>query len=124
MDATTGLLLLILPCRVVELLGLPPLATESVWFLRWIGVFVAGVGCSYFLAHARRGQGEAIWYATALIRAMVAVFLTVSILAGEVPMPWLTVALTDALVALVQVAVNRAGWWTEFRQYASRRHHS
>lgn len=123
MDAMTGLLLIFFPARVLELLGLPPLAAESMWFLQWIGVFVAGVGCSYLFAQARRGQGEAIWYATAMIRTMVAVFLTVTTLAGDAPMQWLTVAGTDAVVALVQIAVNRAGWWAEFRQYASKRHH-
>lgn len=121
MDACTGMLLICTPSRVLELLQIAPVGNECMLFLRWIGVFVAGVGLSYLFSLGRRGQGESIWYATALIRILVAVFLTTSILTGEMPTPWLTVAVTDALVAVVQIAVIWAGWWAEFRHFSAKR---
>jgi len=121
MDACTGMLLIFTPAQVLALLQIPPIGNESMLFLRWIGVFVAGVGLSYLFALGRRGQGEMIWYATALIRAMVAVFLTTSTLTGEMPMAWLAVAIADALVAVIQVAIIRAGWWAEFRHLSAKR---
>ena len=115
MDAFTGALLLATPSRVLELLQIPPVGDEASLFLRWIGIFVMGVGLSYFFGLGRKGQGEAIWYATALIRTMVAVFLTTAILTDQMPMPWLLVAITDASVAIIQISISRLGWWADFR---------
>ena len=85
-------------------------------FLSWIGVFVMSVGLSYGLALSRRGRGEAVWMFTSLVRIMVAVFLTVRILDGSLQKTWALVAVSDASVAVVQIAILRAGWWREVQR--------
>jgi hypothetical protein len=61
----------------------------------------------------KRGRAEAVWIFTSLVRIMVAVFLTVRILDGSLQRAWALVALSDAVVALIQIAILRAGWWRE-----------
>lgn len=113
MDALTGLLLVLAPGRVLEQLGIARPAEDALVFVSWIGVFVMAVGLSYGLALGKRGWGEAAWSFTSLVRLLVAVFLTTQILGETMAKPWALVALTDAAVALVQIAVLRAGWWKE-----------
>ena len=113
MDAVTGLLLVVSPATVLKLLGIAPPSPESLVFLSWIGVFVMAVGLSYGLALGRRGRGEAVWIFTALVRSLVAAFLTFRILDGSLPKAWFVVAFADAAVALVQGVVLRSGWWRE-----------
>jgi hypothetical protein len=50
---------------------------------------------------------------TSLARMLVAVFLTFRILDESLDMAWAWVALADAAVAIVQVAILRTGWWKE-----------
>jgi hypothetical protein len=76
-----------------------------------MGVFICGVGLSYGLALGRRSRGETVWAFTALIRAMVAVFLTVRIISGSLAAAWAVVGASDAFVAVVQIFILRAGWW-------------
>ena len=90
-----------------------PPAGEVLVFISWIGVFVMSVGLSYGLALGKRGWGEAVWIFTSLVRIMVAVFLTTRILDGSLAKAWALVALADASVALVQMAIVRAKWWRE-----------
>lgn len=113
MDALTGLLLIFVPALVLRMLGIAPPAGEVLVFISWIGVFVMSVGLSYGLVLGKRGWGEAAWIFTSLVRIMVAVFLTARILDGSLPKAWALVALADASVALVQMAVVRAKWWRE-----------
>ena len=113
MDAVTGLWLLAGPAGALDLLGIAPPEQDALVFLRWIGVFVLAVGLSYGLALGKRGWGEATWMFTSLVRLLVAVFLTIQILGEAMPKPWALVALADAAVAVVQIAILRAGWWKE-----------
>jgi hypothetical protein len=113
MDTVTGLLLVVSPETVLRLLKIEPPATEALVFLSWIGVFVMAVGLSYGLALGRRGRGEAVWIFTALVRILVAMFLTFRILDGSLAKAWFAVAFADAAVALVQGFILRAGWWKE-----------
>lgn len=113
MDAVTGMLLVLSPETVLKLLGIAPPSPESLVFLSWIGVFVMAVGLSYGLALGRRGRGEAVWMFTAMVRILVAAFLTFRILDGSLPKAWFIVASADAAVALAQGIVLRAGWWKE-----------
>lgn len=114
MDALTGLLLIFVPDLVLRLLKIEAPSPDSMVFLSWIGVFVMAVGLSYGLALGkRRGAGEVVWMFTALARVLVAVFLTAKITAGVMPMAWALVALSDGLVALVQMVILRKGWWRE-----------
>ena len=48
---------------------------------------------------------------TALVRTLVAVFLTVKIVGGILPEVWGIVAISDGMVAAVQIVILRLGWW-------------
>ena len=111
MDAITGLLLVISPAWVMSLLKIPGQVPPE--YLGWIGVFVGAVGLSYMLAMKGGVVAETVWRFTALVRSMVGIFLLVKIFTGMMPGQWLTVAATDLLVAAVQIAGLRAGWWKE-----------
>lgn len=111
MDAVTGLLLMFFPSLVLGLLNIDPPSPDALVFLSWMGVFICGVGLSYGLALGRRSRGETVWAFTALIRAMVAVFLTVRIINGSLAPAWAVVGASDAVVAVVQIFILRAGWW-------------
>jgi hypothetical protein len=113
MDALTGLLLILFPALVLDLLKIRHPSPDALVFLSWIGVFVMAVGLSYGLALGKRGRGEAVWMFTSMVRILVAVFLTFRILDGSLQKQWALVALADAAVALVQMAALRAGWWKE-----------
>ena len=111
MDAVTGLLLIFVPGLVLGMLGIAPPSPDALVFLSWIGVFVCGVGLSYGLALGRRSRGETVWVFTALIRSLVAIFLTVRIINGTLSPVWAVVGISDAFVAVVQIVILRAGWW-------------
>ena len=114
MDALTGLLLVIAPAGVLRLLKIEAPSADALVFLSWIGVFVMAVGLSYGLALGRhRGRGETVWAFTALVRMLVALFLTVKIVGGALDSAWAVVALSDASVAVVQIVILRKGWWRE-----------
>ncbi|MEI8037031.1 MAG: hypothetical protein WCJ14_01455 [Verrucomicrobiota bacterium] len=114
MDSLTGLWLVLFPASLLELLQVPPVSPDALVFVSWIGVFVLAVGLSYGLALLpRRARGETVWIFTAGVRALVAVFLTASILSESLPMVWAVVGVADGVVALVQIAILRAGWWRD-----------
>jgi len=114
MDALTGLLLIFAPGLVLRLLKIEAPSPDAMAFLSWIGVFVMAVGLSYGLALGkRRGAGEAVWMFTSLVRILVAVFLIIQITGENMAPVWALVAFTDGMVALVQTAILRKGWWRE-----------
>ena len=113
MDALTGLLLIFIPARVLELLGIRLPSPDALVFLSWIGVFVMSVGLSYGLVLFKRRHGEAVWTFTSLVRMAVAVFLTTRVLGETLEKSWMLVAVSDAAVALVQIVILRLGWWRE-----------
>lgn len=113
MDATTGLLLMVAPEMTLRLMGLQAIDPRATVFLSWMGAFVFAVGASYFLVlrgdDARRG--ETVWQITSLVRAVVAVFVTVKVLGGALEPRWMSVAFTDAAVAVVQWVGLQKKWW-------------
>lgn len=111
MDGVTGLLLIYAPAGTLAMLGIAPPPAAALVFVKWIGVFVAAVGLSYGLALLNPRHGGMVWAVTALVRILVGVFVVWQISAGELAIPWAVVAVTDLLVAGVQVALLRAGWW-------------
>ncbi len=114
MDALTGLMLILAPDLVLRLLRIAPPSPDSLVFLSWIGVFVMAVGLSYAMALGkRRSRSETVWAFTALVRMMVAVFLTIKITEGTLPSAWAVVAFSDGVVSMVQVVILRKGWWRE-----------
>lgn len=114
-DTATGALLVLAPAWTLKLLGLqrPP---QPVEFASFVGVFVLGVGLAYLsiarlpLSAEMAPRWQTGWALTALIRALVAVFLTWQILAGRMEQAWLTVAATDGTLAVFQCIGLKRGW--------------
>lgn len=113
MDAITGLLLVFIPSVVLKLLGITILEETSWVFLSWMGVFITGVGLSYIWAMGNAREAELIWKITAMIRLMVAVFLSWKIATHHLQLAWIIVAISDAVVAIIQIRILRLGWWRE-----------
>ena len=108
-DALTGVGLLLFPELVLSILG-TTVAAESLVYIRYIGVFVFGVGLIYFVPYfvaanldQRFDRILYSWTVTALIRLCVASFVVVELCLGGLGLHWLLVALTDATLAVVQV---------------------
>lgn len=113
MDAGTGLLLIFAPAFTLKLMGLS-VPTEVLPYQSWIGAFVLSTGLAYAWAvrfptnERERGGREMVWRMTALVRTVIALFLTCRILTGGLAAGWGTVAATDGVVALVQwIALKR-----------------
>jgi hypothetical protein len=114
MDAFTGLLLIVTPATVLRLLRIEAPGEDTLVYLSWIGVFVLAVGLSYGLALGKhRGRGEAVWLFTALVRILVAVFIVTQITRKTMAPAWIVVALSDGIVATVQMVILRRNWWRE-----------
>jgi uncharacterized protein YjeT (DUF2065 family) len=114
MDALTGLLLIFAPSQVLRLLKVEVPSPDAMVFLSWIGVFVMAVGLSYGLALGiHRGAGQAVWTFTAMVRILVTVFLIIQITQRNMSLAWAMVAMSDGMVALVQMVIIRKGWWRE-----------
>lgn len=116
MDAVTGLMLVASPALVLQSMRVALPSADTLVFVRWIGVFVGGVGLSYAMALGERRRGKAVWLVTSMLRALVAVFVLTQIDVGALAPVWLVVALTDAVVAVGQMFMVRAGWWEEARR--------
>lgn len=113
MDAITGLLLVFIPDLVLKLLGITPVEDNSWVFLSWMGIFITGVGLSYLWALGNAREAELIWKITAMIRLMVAVFLSWKIATHHLQSAWIIVAISDAVVAVIQIRILRLNWWRE-----------
>jgi hypothetical protein len=117
MDATTGVLLVAAPARTLALFGATLPGGEGAGVLmRWIGVFVAGVGVSYLWAIAssdaavRAWRLPGVWGATTVIRTGIALFTVAAVATRALDPVWLVVGATDAALAVAQAAALRAGW--------------
>ena len=114
-DASTGLLLIAAPVLTLRLMKLN-VATESLPFLSYIGVFVLSVGiaCLYGAVLARRASSadrlEVVWLLTAITRGLVAVFVVAKVASGALEPGWSTVAFTDGALALLQFIGLARGW--------------
>lgn len=114
-DTLTGALLMVAPELTLRLMFLQAPAGALI-YLSFIGAFVFAVGlaCLYGarLVYRRgcRTKLEVVWLLTALMRASVAVFVIVQVLAGTLQLGWLTVAAMDAACVLIQAVGLRRGW--------------
>ena len=112
-DAATGLALLAVPQRVLQLLGVPWPGGDP-FALRFVGVFVGCVGLAYlapFLAAPgprREARLRTAIELTAGFRLAVALFLGVAVTLGQ-PLGWLLVGSTDAALGLAQLELLRRG---------------
>ncbi len=114
-DVTTGLALMFAPGWTLSLMGVRHVP-QPVEFAAFIGAFVFSVGLAYWYAArlplraANAARWQTVWWLTALIRSVVAGFLTWKILADSLETAWVTVAVTDGLLAVFQWTGLRAGW--------------
>lgn len=113
MDAITGILLMCFPSFTLELMQLPAIAGESMVFLSWIGAFVFSTGAAYFLVMSKKSyvHGPILWRFTSLVRCVIAIFVSIKVATNTLPLGWLTVAITDAFVAIIQLYGLRKQWW-------------
>jgi hypothetical protein len=114
-DTATGVLLVVAPAWTLKLMGVQWLP-QPIEFASFVGVFVLGVGLAY-LSLARlplnaktAPRWQTGWALTALIRSLVAGFLTWQILAGRMENAWLAVAATDGALAIFQWTGLKCGW--------------
>jgi hypothetical protein len=114
-DTATGALLLVAPTMTLKWMGVQQLP-QPIEFASFIGAFVLGVGLTYLWA-ARwprdaktAARWQTLWTVTALIRSLVAGFLTWQLLAGRLEKAWVTVALTDGTLAVFQWTGLKLGW--------------
>ncbi len=105
-DAATGVLLVSAPIATLELMRITEVPAEPI-YMRFIGVFVGGVGLAYWYPFLYRGWSRGrltvVLEVTALVRLCVALFLGVSIARGLLASAWSTVLLTDLLLAAAQI---------------------
>ena len=123
-DTLTGILLLAAPAYTLRLMLVRALP-QPIEYAKFIGIFVLSVGLTYLLVVWRwplaRSLPDAVgvssaaawkiqWALTAMIRALVAVFLFSEIAAGRMEAAWLTVAVSDAALAGIQIVGLSRGW--------------
>ena len=115
-DSLTGIFLIADPGLTLRFMGVDPIAGGEV-FLRYIGVFVLGVGLAYFIGlntiRKRNDWWEmrAIWKVTAILRLCVCLFTSIAIARGALGPGWITVPLTDGFFAFLQGGFILAGFW-------------
>ena len=116
MDAVSGLLLMLSPGFTLNLMRVPAVVSEAEVFIRFIGAFVFSVGCLYLFAFRSVSGDRSLSYVrfvfgvTAWVRAVICLFTTLAIVQGALPVEWISVPLTDGVVACVQVWVIWSGW--------------
>lgn len=110
MDTTTGLLLVFAPNLTLRLMLVPEVSGE-LFFLRWVGAFVASVGLVYLLPFLQaRSAPDLFWSRllaalemTALVRFCIALFVGSCLLSGALSWHWVSVAVVDMTLALLQL---------------------
>ena len=109
-DASTGILLVLAPVWTLHLMGMKNIP-DPADIISFVGIFVAAVGVSYFLVHREDVVGWKMqWKVTALVRLSVACFLTWKIFGANWETRWITVLLTDLVIAAVQIVGLKRGW--------------
>jgi hypothetical protein len=113
-DSMTGALLIFAPVLTLRLMGLHEPA-DTLPFLSYVGAFVVSVGlaCLYggFLAwKAAIDRLEVVWLLTTITRGLVAAFVTIKIVSGDLDLGWSTVAVSDGVLAMLQAVGLARGW--------------
>ena len=114
-DTGTGAVLCIAPVFTLQLMGIhpPPDATP---YIAYIGSFVLSVGlaCIYgvllLMQRTATERLETVWLLTAISRSAIAIYVTKSVLAGQLEPAWITIALFDGACAAIQGFGLRHGW--------------
>jgi uncharacterized protein YjeT (DUF2065 family) len=116
MDASSGLLLMTLPSLTLKLMRVTSVGDDSLVFIRFIGAFVFSVGCLYLFAlrslvtTRRWGSVWFVFLITAWVRTVICLFTTIAITQGALSLEWISVPITDGLLAVFQLWVIGLGW--------------
>jgi hypothetical protein len=109
-DAFTGLLLILVPVWTLRLMGIEFLP-EPADIISFVGVFVFAVGLSYFFVSSDDPSGWIMqWKITAMVRILVAGFLFWKIFFAGWEMKWISVLLTDLVIATIQILGLKLRW--------------
>lgn len=115
LDFCTGLGLVAAPARLLPLMGVPAIGAEAETYLRWIGAFVAAVGCSYLWALGRwKATGDAALLRatlelTVIFRLAAGAFSAWALATGRLAPAWASVPVTDFALAAAQTWLLRRG---------------
>ena len=118
-DLMTGICLMLAPGFTLLMMGVD-VDPASLVFIRYIGAFVFAVGSSYLagilpaVRSADWSPLRMVWLLTAWIRLVICLFTSFSIMSGNLEPAWISVPLTDGLLALLQ------GGWLLFGPWPSR----
>ena len=111
LDFCTGLGLVFVPARMLQLMDAAPIGAEALIYLRWIGAFVAAVGSSYLWALWRRDVAllRAALELTILFRLAAGGYSAWAVATGALPPVWISVPATDFALAAAQAWLLRCG---------------
>lgn len=108
-DAATGVLLLLNPILVMQILGINIEPINSI-YLKYIGAFVLSTGLSYFIPYIFTKSSleiialsKTIWISTALTRLIIFSFVLIAVLTNQLSLNWLTVGFSDLTLAIIQI---------------------
>ena len=114
-DSSTGALLIFAPALTLRLMHLQ-VSPSALPFLSYIGAFVLSVGIACFYGAflttraAFAPKLEVVWLLTAITRGLVAIFIVSKIVSGTLEAGWMTVAISDGALALLQAIGLSNGW--------------
>jgi hypothetical protein len=114
LDTATGLVLVLAPRLALAAMGVREAPADLV-LLRWIGAFVGAVGLCYLYPFALAPAARALRVAvvlevTVIPRLAVFAFTAAALALGLLPLPWISVPVTDLLLAGAQLWMIRRGW--------------
>ncbi len=110
LDFATGLALAFAPAFTLRLMLITdPLGPEAQIYLRFVGAFVAAVGFSYLYALARGTVADlrAAFVFTIPFRLSAGVFTSIALALHWLPLPWLSVPVTDFALVVLQLYLLR-----------------
>ena len=114
-DTATGALLIVAPALTLRLMGLRA-PSDALPYLSFIGAFVFSVGlaCLYgafvMRCDTEKAKLEMVWLLTAFSRAAVSIFVFQQVISGALEAGWVTVALSDGAMVVIQAIGLRRGW--------------
>lgn len=104
MDAGTGVGLCVVPAGTLGLMGIAAPGAQALEYVRFVGVFVASVGCTYLLASLRRRPAHlrTMLDFTRLFRLAAGGFTAVMVFSHGWAPEWLVVSCTDLFLFVAQ----------------------
>lgn len=110
LDVLSGTGLVFAPHITLQLMLIPPPSSaDALGFVRFVGAFVAAVGCSYLWGAAGDARRlEALFAFYLAPRLFVGIFAAWAVLGARWPLAWLVVAIVDLGLASAQA------WYLRF----------